>query len=278
MNSSENPNFDWGSSYKLNAAEKWKAKNAAIGRDVTIALVEYARPRAGMKVLDLASGTGEPSITLAERVGPDGSVTALDLSAELLEVAAKRAQIRGLTNFSVRQGDAHALPFPEQNFDLVTSRFGAMFFAVPDRAFREVHRVLKPNARVCLVAWGPFEQPFWSTTMGVVHKHVAGPLLAPAQNPFKFAQSGSLASVLHGSGFQEVEEEARTLPWTWPGKPEEVWELMQASATPFLPMMGRAPEHEKNQIDIAVLAAIAEYFDGTSVKFGASVVFVSGMK
>jgi SAM-dependent methyltransferase len=231
-----------------------------------------------MKVLDLASGTGEPSITLAERVGPDGSVTALDLSADLLEVAAKRAQIRGLKNFSVRQGDAHALPFPNQNFDLVTSRFGAMFFAVPDRAFREVHRVLKPNARVCLVAWGPFEQPFWSTTMGVVHKHVAGPLLAPAQNPFKFAQSGSLASVLGRSGFQEVEEEIRTLPWTWPGMPEEVWELMQASATPFLPMMGRVPEHEKNQIDIEVLAAIGEYFDGASVKFGASVVFVSGTK
>jgi len=152
MNSCENPNLDWGSSYKLNAAEKWKAKNAAMGRDVTIALVEYARPRAGMKVLDLASGTGEPSITLAERVGPDGSVTALDLSAELLEVAAKRAEIRGLKNFSVRQGDAHALPFPDQNFDLVTSRFGAMFFADPDTAFREVHRVLKPNARVCLAS------------------------------------------------------------------------------------------------------------------------------
>jgi SAM-dependent methyltransferase len=205
MNSSENPNLDWGSSYKLNAAEKWKAKNAAMGRDVTVTLVEYARPRAGMKVLDIASGTGEPSITLAERVGPDGSVTALDLSPELLEVAANRAQIRGLKNFSVRQGDAHALPFPDQNFDLVTSRFGAMFFADPARAFREVRRVLKPNARVCLVAWGPFGQPFWSTTMGVVHKHVGGPLLAPGQNPFKFAQPGSLASVLRSSGFQKVD-------------------------------------------------------------------------
>jgi hypothetical protein len=53
---------------------------------------------------------------------------------------------------------------------------------------------------------------------------------------------------------------------------------MQASATPFLAMMGRVPEHEKNQIDIEVLTAIGEYFDGASVKFGASVVFVSGTK
>lgn len=82
MNSSQDSKADWGASYKLTAAKKWKAKNAAMGRDSTDALVDYARPQAGMKVLDLASGTGEPSISLATRVGPEGQVTALDLSAE----------------------------------------------------------------------------------------------------------------------------------------------------------------------------------------------------
>ena len=59
----------WSSSYRLIAAEKWKAKSALMGSAVTNTLVEYSRPRPGMRVLDLASGTGEPAISLAERVG-----------------------------------------------------------------------------------------------------------------------------------------------------------------------------------------------------------------
>ena len=72
---------DWGNQYRLVASEKWKAKSAAMGQPVTDALVEYAQPAPGMRVLDLASGTGEPAISLASRVGAHGHVTALDLSA-----------------------------------------------------------------------------------------------------------------------------------------------------------------------------------------------------
>ena len=79
------------------AAEKWKAKSAAIGSAVTEALVEYSRPLPDMRVLDLASGTGEPGISLAQRVGPRGSVTAVDQSAELLEIAAERARNKNLS-------------------------------------------------------------------------------------------------------------------------------------------------------------------------------------
>ena len=81
----------WSSHYRLVASEKWKAKSAAMGHAVTEALVEYSCPLPGMAVLDLASGTGEPAITLAERVGPRGSVAAVDQSAELLEIAATGA-------------------------------------------------------------------------------------------------------------------------------------------------------------------------------------------
>src|SRR5215469_12864366 len=93
----------WGTQYRLVASEKWKAKSAAMGTPVTEALAEYAQPKQGMQALDLASGTGEPAITIASRVGPAGQVTALDLSAELLAIAEKRAKTRGLNNFATRQ-------------------------------------------------------------------------------------------------------------------------------------------------------------------------------
>jgi len=277
MASFSNSNPQWGSSYRLIASEKWKAKSAAMGRDVTDALVEYARPKSGMNVLDLASGTGEPAISLASRVGFEGHVTALDLSSDLLAIAAERAQQRGLKNFSTQQADAHQLPFPDQSFDLVTSRFGVMFFQDCERALREVNRVLKPGARACFLAWGPFEQPYWSSTMGVVVDHVGGPAIAPGgPDPFRFCNSGSLSSVMRKAGFGDVKEETRTVPWTWPGTAEEVWEQAQAVATPFLPLLQRIPAGKRDAIDQNAITAIQQHADGDSIKFGAMVVLASG--
>ena len=274
-----NSNPQWGSSYRLIASEKWKAKSAVMGRDVTEALVEYARPKPGMKILDLASGTGEPAISLATRVGSEGHVTALDLSSDLLQIATERAQQRGLNDFSTQQADAQQLPFADQSFDLVTSRFGVMFFQDCEKAFREVHRVLKPGARTCFLAWGSFEQPYWSSMIGVVLKHVGGPAIEPGgADPFRFAQPGSLLSVLQNAGFAKVEEETKSLPWTWPGTAEEVWEQARAVAAPFLPLLQRIPADKRDEINREVLTAVRQYADGGSIKFGAVVVLASGVR
>jgi SAM-dependent methyltransferase len=279
MNSISDSKPEWGASYRLIAAEKWKAKSAAMGSAVTQSLVEYAGSKPGMRVLDLASGTGEPAISLASRVGPKGHVTALDLSAELLEIAEQRARQRELTNFSVREADAHELPFPDRSFDLATCRFGVMFFADCERALRELHRVLKPGGRACFLAWGPFGQPYWLSTMGIVAKHGGGPIIAPGgPDPFKFAQPGSLSAVLRGAGFSEVNEETRTLPWTWPGSVEEVWEYQRSVSVPFRPLLERVPADQWDKVNDEVHAAIRKYVGGDSVKFGAVVVLAGGAR
>jgi SAM-dependent methyltransferase len=269
----------WGSQYRLVASEKWKAKSAFMGQFVTEALVEYAEPAPGMRVLDLASGTGEPAISLAVRVGEQGHVIALDLSAELLEIARNRAHARGLNNFTTQQADAHSLPFPENSFDLATSRFGVMFFRDGELALRELRRVLRPGARACFLAWGAFDQPYWQSTMGVVHRHVGGPLLQPGgANLFRYAESGSLSNVLRAAGFRDLHEETTTLPWTWLGTPEEVWEQAQAVAVPFRPMLERVPAERWLEIHADVYKAIAQYSDGEKISFGATVVLASGRK
>ena len=269
----------WGSQYRLVASEKWKAKSAAMGTPVTNALVDYAQPSLGIHVLDLASGTGEPAISLGMRVGPQGHVTALDLSADLLEIAEKRARARGLANITAQQADAHSLPFPDNSFDLATSRFGVMFFRNPEAALRELCRVLRPGARACFLAWGPFDQPYWQSMMGVVHSHVGGPLLDPeGPNPFRFAEAGSLSGVLRSAGFTQVEEETKTLPWAWPGPAEEVWEQNRAVAVPFRPMLERVPAEQWPKIHAKVHQAVAQYWDGEKIAFGARVVLASGKK
>lgn len=279
MTSKPDSEPSWGSQYRLVASEKWKAKSAAMGQSVTNALVDYAQPAPGMQILDLASGTGEPAISLAMRVGDQGHVTALDLSADLLEIAAQRAHARGLSNFTTQKADAHSLPFPDNSFDLATSRFGVMFFRDPSVALDELRRTLRPGARACFLAWGPFDQPYWQSMMGVVHSHVGGPLLQPGgPDPFRFANPGSLSAVLRGAGFNEVTEELKTVPWTWPGPVEEVWEQAQAVSVPFRPMLERVPADHWPKIHAEVHTAVRQYSDGEKVAFGASVVLASGKK
>jgi ubiquinone/menaquinone biosynthesis C-methylase UbiE len=274
--SSANP-APWGSSYRLIAAEKWKAKSAAMGSAVTEALVEYTCPLPGMRVLDLASGTGEPGITLAQRVGPQGSVTAVDQSLDLLEIAVARARNKQLSNFTTQQADAHQLPFADQTFDLASCRFGVMFFSDAQRALTELRRVLMPGARACFAAWGSIEQPYWHTTMKIVHQHVGGTMLpAEGSNPFRFAAAGSLSAMLRAAGFHEVEESTQNLPWTWPGEAEEVLDYAFAISAPFRPMLEQVRAEEWPAIRAEAKAAIERYRVGDEIRFGADVVLASG--
>jgi ubiquinone/menaquinone biosynthesis C-methylase UbiE len=258
------------------AADKWKAKSAVLGSAVTEALVEYSRLLPAMRVLDLASGTGEPAISLAQRV-PQGSVTAVDQSSELLDIAAQRARDKNLLNFTIQQADAHQLPFADQSFDLATCRFGVMFFSDAQRALAELRRVLKRGARACFAAWGPMEQPYWQSTMKIVHRHVGGDMLQPAgADPFRFSAAGSLSKVLSFSGFREVQESTCNLPWTWPGDAEEVLEYFCAVAAPFRPMLERVPAEEWPAIRAEAKTAIERYRVGDEIRFGADVVLASG--
>ena len=267
----------WGSSFRLVAAEKWKAKSAALGNAVTEAIVEYSRPLPDMRVLDVASGTGEPAISLAQRVGPQGSVTAVDQSSDLLDIAAGRARNKKLLNLTTQQADAHHLPFADQSFDLATCRFGVMFFSDAQRALTELHRVLKPGTRACFAAWGPMEQPYWQTTMKIVHRHVGGTMLQPGgSDPFRFSAAGSLSEVLSASGFHEVEESTQNLPWTWPGDAEEVFDYACAVTAPFRPMLERVPAEQWPLIRAEAKAAIERYRVGDKIRFGADVVLASG--
>ena len=270
---------DWGTSFRFTAAEKWKAKSAAMGREVTEALVACADPQPNMRILDLASGTGEPAITIAKRIAPTGHVIALDLSADLLTIAADRARQRGLPNITTQQADAHQLPFPDEQFDLATSRFGVMFFADTHRALRELHRVLRPGSRACFAVWGLKDQPYFASTIGVVHAFAGGPLLEPnGPDPFRFSRPGSLSEELVKSGFADVQEETRTVPWTWPGPPEEAWEQQRAIATPFLSLFKRVPPESWPALNDKVHCAVRQHEKNGAIEFTASINLASATK
>ena len=94
----------------------------------TRVLIDAARLSSGLDVLDLASGPGDPALSIAQIVGPKGHITATDQSEEMIKGAIGRASSRGLKNFDAKAANAESLPFPDDSFDRVTSRFGAMLF------------------------------------------------------------------------------------------------------------------------------------------------------
>src|ERR1051325_3446535 len=128
---------NWATHARMEASQRWERASAEMGKGVTDALVEYADPKPGERVLDIACGTGAPSLKVARRVGLSGSVIATDLSEEPLKIAEARAKERGLANIRFERADVHELPYGDGECDLITCRFGVMFFSDLLKALRE---------------------------------------------------------------------------------------------------------------------------------------------
>lgn len=262
---------DWNNFARVQASVKWRKKSAAMGSAFTQAIVDAAQIVPGMSVLDVACGSGEPSISIAAALNGTGEVTGTDISPGPLSTAEARAAQRGLSNVRFQQADVHELPFADSSFDRVTSRLGVMFFADLPRALYEIRRVLKPAGRISLLAWGPMEQPYFQATIGTVLRMFPGAAIPDAARAmFTFGQRGVLAQKLREAGFTDVEERFALLPWTWPGTPEEAWEYFQEVTVPFAPLLRSIPPEQRPRVDSEVLRAISQYYDGSAVSFTAT--------
>lgn len=248
-----------------------------MGAAVTAAVVEAAAVAPGMTVLDVACGAGEPAISLAERLAGAGEVVGIDLAEAPLEVARERARKRGLSNVRFMQADVHALPFHDATFDRISSRLGVMFFTDLPRALGELRRVLKPGGRVALLAWGPMEQPYFGRTVGTILR-LRPELEVPAgaRQMFRFGASGSLSAALSAAGFGGIEEQLRSLRWDWHGTPEELWDYFRGVTVPFRPLLEQVANDA--EVERAVLAAIAEGFDGEYVRCEAQMVVATAAR
>jgi ubiquinone/menaquinone biosynthesis C-methylase UbiE len=255
---------EWTATGTIEAWKKWYPKAVQHLAAFTEVIIEMAQIQPGLQILDLASGSGDPALTLARRAGTTGQVTATDLSTGMLEIARQNAQAAGLQNITFQQADVHALPFAEQQFDVITCRLGAMYFWDCQQAFQEIYRVLKPNGIVALVVWGPPEQSIFAQTMlePFLKRKALPTLPEDAPEPFRFAVSGSLSKILRAAGFSEIHEETRIVPCPWSGTPEELWQQIYDLAVPFQPFFDSFGKGEREQAVNEVIAGFRKYYDG----------------
>ncbi|MGI9415010.1 MAG: class I SAM-dependent methyltransferase, partial [Hyphomicrobiales bacterium] len=171
-------------------------------------LIEAVGVAPGQSVLDLATGAGEPALTVARMVAPEGSVHCTDLVPEMMEGARRRAEAGGLSNVTFRTADMCALSDEDASFDRSICRFGLMFVPEPARATAEVFRVLKPGGRAGFMVWGPRDD----TTMFTVFAEVADRLwglddpLIDFDTMCSMGVPGTLSGALEAGGFEGVEE------------------------------------------------------------------------
>jgi SAM-dependent methyltransferase len=175
--------------------------------DITLApmskaLLSFADPHLDERVLDIGCGCGATTLDFARAVGPNGRVVALDISDSMLTEGARRAKTAGLNNIKWVQADAANADHDE--FDLLTSAFGLMFFGDPVSAFTHIRRAAKPGARMAFVCWQSLsDNPWMEVPMDAVRQHLPPRAQAAPNAPgmFAFADPKYVTEVLTRAGW-----------------------------------------------------------------------------
>jgi SAM-dependent methyltransferase len=264
------------------AAPGWERSSAWFDRN-SADLVNWICDAAGMQpghvVLDVACGAGQPSVTAAQRVRPDGRVIATDLSPQMADVTRRRAQRLGLDNLDAREMDAQALAFADASFDAATCRFGLMFCPEPVRAASEVRRVLKPGARFALAVWdAPEKNPFFTSISSVIAQFVPMPPPDPAApGVFRLAPPGELERVLRAAGFSDISVEPRPMTLTYDSL-DDYWQIQTDLAAPLRTALTSMTPDRVEQLKMEVFAALRPHMDGDVVRLAAVPLCASAQK
>lgn len=177
--------------------------------EATRQMLLSAQLKPGDRVLDIAAGTGDQSLLAARLVGPTGWILATDISAEMLQVAARRAQQENLTTIRTQVMDAEQLDLDDETFDAAICRNGLMLLPRLGQALSEIRRVLKPGSTLAALVWSaPERNPLHALPLALLAKYTgAASACSNASNahgPFSLADKRRFEQALADAGFREV--------------------------------------------------------------------------
>jgi ubiquinone/menaquinone biosynthesis C-methylase UbiE len=247
---------------------------------VTQALAADGQISSRQAVLDIATGPGDPALSVAPMVGPEGKVFGVDPVPEMIAAARRAADDLGFTNTQFDVASADHLPFPADTFDAIVSRFGVMFFPSPVDAVREMLRVLKPERKLALAVWHTAESnPFFHTIARVIDRFVDSPPLAPdAPEPFRFATPGKLRDVLTEAGAIASTERLLQFTIEAPISPEEFWTLRTEMSEKLREKIANLSSDQLTEAKRQALDVLRAYSTTSGMSFPSEVLIVSGTK
>ena len=247
---------------------------------ITEALVADAQVASGQSVLDVATGPGEPALSVATVVGPDGKVCGIDPVAGMVEAARRAAERLALKNVRFEVAFADQLPFAADAFDAVISRFGVMFFPSPVGGVREMLRVLKPGRRLALAVWHFAERnPFHTALASVMDQFVPSPPVEPdAPDAFRFATPEKLLKIFREAGVADPTERLLQCKIEATVPLEEFLTLRLEMSEKLRQKVAQLSEEQGKEMRRLALASLGEYSTERGLSFPAEVLIVSGAK
>jgi len=202
----------------ISAEEVWRAYDrmeARLTAPLTERMLDLAGVGPGMRILDLATGRGEPAIPAAHRVGPSGSVLGVDISASMLAMAKQRADHEGLTNLDLRAMDAASLgDLPTGHFHATLVRWGLMYMDSAVVTMAAARRAMVPGGLlVAAVLAEPERCSYFSLPRRVLEKYRPLPAVDPTSpGPFRYADVERLRQDMEQSGLKIEHVEDLVLP------------------------------------------------------------------
>ena len=254
--------------------KKWDTSTMNFLQPMGDAIISFLQIHENDVVLDIASGTGEPGLTIAG-LAPHGRVTGFDIAENMLKTAKEKAGELSISNFAVQQGDACEMPFQNNMFDKISCRMGLMFFPDMQMAANEMFRVLKPGGRMATSVWFNPSKNFWiGSIMSVINKNIPStPPPAGAPGMFRCAQPGLMKSILQNAGFANVEEK-EVAGESHYNDFADFWTQMNEIAAPVVGALNKADEVTKTTVKQELHQLVMPYItnDGISLPFSALVV------
>ena len=195
------------------AWQRYDDDEQRLSAHVSERMLDLAQLRPGTRVLDVATGRGEPAIRAALRVAPEGVVVGTDVSAEMLAFARARADQAAVSNLSlVATGGEDLAGLSDQPFDAALCRWGLMYFDRPVDALKAVRSHLLPGGRLVSALWvEPESASWWSFPRRILERYVAQPPMSfEAPGPFRYSRSETFLGDLAAAGFACTHEESLT--------------------------------------------------------------------
>lgn len=241
-------------------------------------IIRLLHPAGKDQVLDIASGTGEPGLTIATMLD-GGKVVITDLADHMLEIAAEKAAKRGITNIETQLCDVCELPFPDNSFDAISCRFGFMFFPDMQLAVNEMYRVLKPGGRIATAVWNVPEKNFWVTAiMGTINRNMELPPPPPgAPGMFRCAKEGLIAGMFREAGLKHVSEK-EVSGQLRAGTTDNYWNMMTEIGAPIVAALSKADAAMRSRIQSEVYDLVNQKYPDGKVYIDCSALVIYGEK
>jgi len=242
------------------AADGWGRRDALLRKGaapVTERMLELAGIAPGQRVLDIASGTGEPAISAARTVGENGNVVGTDLVDEMLVYARSKAASERLDNIEFRCIDGETLTVGEGIFDAVTIRWGLMLMPQPQTCMALAHSALKTGGRISVACWAaPEKNPFISLLTQTLGLYMDIPKPPPgAPGIFSMADPDHLCGVLESAGFINITLEEMEINMIEVEDGQAYWEAMSDLAAPVMRLVRQLDDQTRNTFIKKVIAA-----------------------